>query len=219
MDAAFICPQCGTSATGRRFCTTCGAPFVDVPASAAEPVVEDPAASEAHSHTLVLPEQAAEPGPSPVVPWLSEHPVAQPPRTRPNVIALAVVAALALSGWAIWRGVEKHTLSGTLLLVDSTYSNLDPGTRCTGEGGYDDLGGGAQVVLRDDKGATLSTGRLTAGEFDGLGCAFSFALENVTRVNFYSLTVASGSRGELQYSYKELTDSNWSLALFLGDQS
>jgi len=163
------------------------------------------------------PQQAAEPGPLPVVPWLSEHRAAQPLRTRPNAIALAVVAALALSGWAIWRGVEKHTLSGTLLLVDSTYSNLDPGTRCTGEGGYDDLGGGAQVVLRDDKGAILSTGRLTAGEFDGLGCAFSFALANVTRVDFYSLTVASGSRGGLQYSYQELTDSNWSLALSLGD--
>jgi hypothetical protein len=215
MDAALTCAQCGTTTTGRRFCTTCGASFADASESAVEPDAED--ATAPPQATLVLPQPTADPAVPPTVPWLSEQPVAQPPH-RPNVVALVVVAALALSGWAIWRGVEKHTLSGTLLLIDSTYSAFDPGSPCTGQGGYDDLGGGAQVVLRDDKGATLSTGRLTAGEFDGLGCAFSFALENVTRENFYSLTVASGSRGELQYSYEELTDNNWSLSLSLGDQ-
>jgi hypothetical protein len=127
------------------------------------------------------------------------------------------VIALALSGWAIWRGVEEHTLSGTLLVVDSTYYALRPGMPCTGEGGFGDVRGGAQVVLTDDRGTTLSTARLTDGEFDGLGCAFSFALEDVTRADFYSLTVATGSRGELQYSYEELTDGDWSVSLSLGE--
>jgi hypothetical protein len=218
MDAALLCAQCGTTTTGRRFCTTCGAPFADAPESAAEPVVEDAATPSSALDTRVIPETTPDPGTPPMVPWLTEQTLADPPRTRPNVVAVVVMAALALSGWAIWRGVEEHTLSGTILLVDSTYSALDPGAPCTGEDGYDDLGGGAQVVLRDDKGATLSTGRLTAGEFDGRGCAFSFALEHVRRVDFYSLTVASGSRGELQYSYEELTDNDWSLSLYLGDQ-
>src|SRR3954471_2326754 len=97
MDAALICAQCGTSTTGRRFCTTCGAPFAGAPASAAEPFAEEPAASPAQSHTLVFPQPAAERGSAPVAPWLSEDAVAQPPRSRPNVIALALVAALALS--------------------------------------------------------------------------------------------------------------------------
>jgi hypothetical protein len=141
----------------------------------------------------------------------------QPPRTRPNVFAILVVGALVLSGWAIWRGVEKHTLSGTVLLVDSANVGLNPGSSCTGEGGYSDLSGGTQVVLTDDKGQTLSTGRLSAGEFDGLGCVFSFALEDVTRSDFYRLTVSSGSRGELQYSYEELADDDWSVQLSIGD--
>jgi len=128
-----------------------------------------------------------------------------------------VVAALALSGWAIVRGVEEHTLSGSLLLVDSGYGALAAGRPCSGEGGYADLDGGAQVVLTDDRGETLSTGRLSAGEYDGLGCVFSFALEDVTRADFYGLSIAGGNRGQLQYSYEELSEADWSLQLSIGD--
>ncbi|MGY2004261.1 MULTISPECIES: hypothetical protein [unclassified Blastococcus] len=133
------------------------------------------------------------------------------------MLALLVVAALALSGWAIVRGVEEHTLSGSVLLVDAAYVGLTAGRSCTGEGGYGDLGGGAQVVLTDDRGETLSTARLSAGEYDGLGCVFSFALEDVTRADFYGLTIAGGNRGHLQYSYEELSDADWSLQLSIGD--
>lgn len=139
------------------------------------------------------------------------------PRTRPNIVALCVAAALMLSGWAVWRGVEEHTLSGTVMLLDSAYVGARPGSTCTGQDGYGDLGRGAQVVLSNDGGTTLSTGRLSDGEFDGLGCVFSFALEDVTRADFYRLEVAGGSRGQLQYSYDELAGANWSLQLSLGD--
>lgn len=130
---------------------------------------------------------------------------------------MLVVGALVLSGWAIWRGVEQHTLSGTVLVVDSSYLGLTPGRTCSGENGYDDLRASAQVVLTDGEGATLSTGRLSRGEFDGVGCVFSFALEDVPRADFYSLSVASVSRGQLQYSYDELADGDWSVQLSIGD--
>jgi hypothetical protein len=225
MSAALHCAHCGTPVRGTRFCTTCGTPL---PGPAREDTAQ-PLASVSHQPaevvsgehaqatvTSVLPAPAPVPV-QPVAPWLSGQHAPQPARTRPNIIAILVVAALALSGWAIWRGVEQHTLSGTVLLVDSTYLGLAPGRPCDGEGGYGDLGGGAQVVLSDDRGATLSTGRLSAGEFDGLGCVFSFALEDVTRSDFYGLTVASGSRGELQYSYEELAEQDWSVQLSIGD--
>jgi hypothetical protein len=159
----------------------------------------------------------AETASTPAAPWVSGATAGEHSRTRPNIVAVCVVTAMVLSGWAIWRGVEEHTLSGTVLLVDSMYFGARPGSRCTGENGYGDLGAGAQVVLTDDRGTTLSTGRLSDGEFDGLGCVFSFALEDVTRADFYRLEIAGGSRGQLQYSYDELADGDWSLQLSLGD--
>jgi hypothetical protein len=235
MDVALRCAQCGTTVVGRRFCTTCGAPLAEAASVEAQPVAADPGEASSASGpwdsttdrsttTSVLP--APGPAGSDVPPpWLSGQPTSTPTptptststRTHPNVVALLVVGALALSAWAIVRGVEEHTLSGTVLLVDSPYFGLTPGARCSGDGGYGDLRGGAQVVLADERGDTLSTGRLSAGEFDGLGCVFSFALEDVARADFYSLTVAGGHRGQLQYSYDELADGDWSVQLSIGD--
>jgi hypothetical protein len=215
MEAALVCAQCGTPATGRRFCTTCGA------AAGADEGVDRPPTGDlaalVPTDTYLPAAPTAEPATTASAPWLGTQPVAEPPRARPNIVALVVVAALALSGWAIWRGVEEHTLSGTVLVVDSTYYGARPGSRCSGEGGYGDLDGGAQVVLADDRGTTLSTGRLSGGEFDGLGCVFSFALEDVTRADFYSLTIAGGQRAQLQYTYEELADADWSVQLSVGD--
>jgi hypothetical protein len=219
MDAARFCAHCGTPVRGTRFCTSCGAPMAGPSVNGAQPSapVEQPwGGYEPVAATTVLPVQEA-PALEHQPPWLSEQAPPPPTRTRPNVFAVLVVAALVLSGWAIWRGVEEHTLSGSVLLVDSSYFAREPGSPCTGEGGYSDLGGGAQVVLSDDKGETLSTGRLSAGEFDGVGCVFSFALEDVTRSDFYGLTVASGTRGQLQYSYEELAEGDWSVQLSIGD--
>jgi hypothetical protein len=226
MDAALYCAQCGTPARGTRFCTSCGAPLAGPASDDAQLHIPRDQWSDLHVAELQQPGPAA--GATAVLsapatsseqaaPWISEQPVPPPPKNRLNIFALLVVVALALSGWAIVRGVEQHILSGTVLLVDSTYLGLDPGSPCTGQGGYDDLGNGTQVVLTDEKGGTLSTGRLSPGQFDGLGCTFSFALEEVTRSDFYGLTVGSGSRGELQYSYEELADGDWSVQLSIGD--
>jgi hypothetical protein len=151
-------------------------------------------------------------------PWLDPQPAARAPRGRPNILAVLVVGALLLSGWAVVRGVETHILSGTVMLVDSSYyDSYYPGDSCAGQGGYGDLRGGGQVVVLDDRGATFSTGRLADGEFDGRGCVFSFSLNGVRRADFYVLTIASQNRGELRYSYRELADDNWSLQLSIGD--
>lgn len=229
MDPALYCAQCGTPARGTRFCTSCGSPTrdsagVDAPAPVPWAPWPPPQAHDAQvtgtlpATTAVLDARPV-PYDEPTPPWVSGQPAPHTPRTRPNVLAVVVVSALALSGWAIVRGVEQHTLSGTVLLTDSTYLGLEPGASCTGRGGYGDLGGGTQVVLTDDRSETLSTGRLTPGRFDGLGCVFSFALEDVTRSDFYGLTVGSGSRGQLQYSYEELADGDWSVQLSIGDDT
>ena len=222
MDSALTCAQCGAATTGRRFCSNCGTPLLgEGPTEAVTPHsppgppsdADAAARSAVAAPAVVVPTVSA---PVATLPWLQEAAPAQP-RSRPNVLAVLVVAALALSAWAIVRGVEEHTLSGSLLLVDSGYGALAAGRPCSGEGGYADLDGGAQVVLTDDRGETLSTGRLSAGEYDGLGCVFSFALEDVTRADFYGLSIAGGNRGQLQYSYEELSEADWSLQLSIGD--
>jgi hypothetical protein len=241
------CAHCGAPTDGTHFCTTCGAPLSSsvaetpgapplkaelsqgntaLPSTAqiATPVqapVEQTAVLATHSPgptTAVLPDAEVHAQAAPATaPWLSPAPVPRPPRKRPNVLAMLTAGALCLSVWAFVRGIEEHTLSGTVTVVDSYYSGFDPGRSCAGDNGYDDIRGGAQVVVMDGRGETLSTGRLSDGSFDGLGCVFSFALEDVTRAEFYSLTVASENRGELQYSYDELAADDWSVQLSLGD--
>jgi hypothetical protein len=220
MDAAPRCVHCGTPATGTHFCTSCGAPLPgpapDAPvlsfAPADVPVHGAPTSTAALPHEPVAVSTAAA-----TAPWLAAQPTARPPRKRLDVMAVLVAGALVLSVWAFVRGIEEHTFSGTVTLVDSADAGFDPGDSCTGENGYDDVRGGAQVIVTDGRGDTLSTGRLSAGEFDGFGCVFSFALQDVTRADFYTLTVAGGRRGELQYSYDELAENDWSVQLSLGD--
>ena len=197
------CTRCATPVGRGRFCTTCGtaapAPAQDGPTVPAQPA------------PLHLTQQADVP------PWLAAEPPA-PVRRRPKGLALVVVGALVVSAWAIAKGVEQHTVSGTVLVLDAAASyDLEPGDECYGEDGYDDVNDGAQVVIADEDGTTLSTGRLSPGEFDGLGCVFSFTLEDVSRADFYALNVAGENRGELQYSYDELAKDDWSVELTLGD--
>ena len=206
MDLALNCAQCGTPVSGSRFCTECGTPLPTADGGHAYPGMT----AEAPTALATLTMTGAEPGAPP-------QPVTTVRRTWSNVLAVLVVAALGLSCWALLHGAERHIVSGTLLLTDSSYNGVDPGDSCTGSGGYGDIGGGAQVVLMDGNGATMSTSRLSQGQFDGLGCVFSFTLPDVRHADFYALTIAGGDRGELQYSYAELAGDDWSLQLSLGD--
>ncbi len=115
------------------------------------------------------------------------------------------------------NGGERHVLSGTVLLVDSAASGESPGDQCTGSGGYGDINAGASVVLTDGSGSTMATSELSPGKFDGHGCVFSFVLHEVRHSNFYGLVVAGSNRGQLQYSYSQLSQGDWSIQLSLGD--
>jgi hypothetical protein len=73
------------------------------------------------------------------------------------------------------------------------------------------------VVLTDGHGTTMSTTVLSDGEFDGQGCVFSFVLRDVRHADFYGLSVAGSNRGQLHYSYRELSRDSWSVQLSLGE--
>jgi hypothetical protein len=244
VDVAFDCRQCGTSVTG-RFCTSCGAPatgsdaVVDpVPPQVAEAHTHLPSAPTYDASSAV---HGAESGGALEIVGFSSVAVADdtgglPPwatlpsrpggqwaasgsRTRQawrSVLALLVIGSLGLSAWVLMHGTERHVLSGTVLLVDSS-SELAPGDQCGGTGGFGDINGGAPVVLTDGEGATLSTTVLSDGEFDGEGCVFSFVLPDVRHTDFYALAVAGSNRGQLQYSYAQMAQNSWSVQLSLGD--
>lgn len=246
MDVAYDCRQCGASMTG-RFCTSCGTPATG-DRSVADPAPPQVAAerppylpsspADAASSAVNRSEGGgalaiAGPGHVPVAadtgglpPWvaLPSAPGGEwtPPgsRTRQawrSALALLVLGALGLSAWVLMHGTERHVLSGTVLLVDSS-SDLAPGDRCGGTGGYDDINAGAPVVLTDGSGSTLSTTVLSDGEFDGKGCVFAFTLPDVRHTDFYALAVAGSNRGQLQYSYAQMSENSWSVQLSLGDQ-
>ena len=245
MDVAFDRRQCGESMTG-RFCTWCGTPATGHE-SVADPAPPQVAAarppslpSSPHAALSVVngprgvgalelvglspvPVGADTGG---VPPWvaLPSAPGGEwvPPgsRTRQawrSALALLVLGALGLSAWVLMHGTERHVLSGTVLLVDSS-SDFTPGDRCGGTGGYGDINAGAPVVLTDGSGSTLSTTVLSDGEFDGKGCVFSFVLSDVRHTDFYALAVAGSNRGQLQYSYAQMSQNSWSVQLSLGDE-
>lgn len=108
---------------------------------------------------------------------------------------------------------EVYTLTGTFTLKSSSNagSNLD----CHGTGGFDDIKGGLDVVVRDQSHTILAASTLGPGKKNvgATECAFAFTVPNVPRATFYS--VAVGHRGELTYSFAEMVSNGWVVAFTL----
>lgn len=92
------------------------------------------------------------------------------------------------------------------------------GAPCQGDEGYDDISEGAQVVVRDESGTTIATGRLEPGAYSRAegDCIFEFSVVGVPEADFYSVEVSN--RGELTYPRDELEAAGWSVELTLGDE-
>ena len=207
MDVALRCAHCGSPSSGTRFCTSCGtdmsaAPSVPAPRVAHEQVTEQLAAP-APAQTAVL------------APWApAAPPPAVPRRPLDVLLALSVVAVLASGGWLIW-GVERHTVTGSVVLMNRTFSDTTPGTRCTGIGSDSHLTSGAAATLTSPRGETLASGRLAEGEVDGVGCVFTFRIDDVPRVDEYVLSVGGVNQGS--WTDDELSADDWSVEISLGN--
>jgi hypothetical protein len=115
----------------------------------------------------------------------------------------------------------EQTILGFLLLRDLV--RFEP---CVGTGGYGDIHDGAQVVVKDDTGATIAVGELGPGELYAVPsggdpepgqpgyCRFDLTVLNVPDSDFYEIAV--GTREGITYSREEMEDASWELELSLG---
>lgn len=105
---------------------------------------------------------------------------------------------------------EVQELTGQLTLHDP--DTVAAG--CVGQGGYDDITEGADVVVKDQNGTVVATGSLQAGTAQGGDCVYPFRVAGVPKEAFYVVEVSH--RGELHYSYAEMQGNGWTVAMTLG---
>jgi hypothetical protein len=97
---------------------------------------------------------------------------------------------------AVFRVIGAITLSGT---DDHTGLFAE---HCAGKRGYDDIRGGAQVVVSAD-GKTLAVGSLDPGVMISMDCRLTFTIKDVPGgLPFYGIEVSH--RGELKYTQQQL---------------
>lgn len=142
----------------------------------------------------------------------------------PALIATATVALVALTAAVVifnFRSDDTSsadtppvggtiTVTGTVTLDDNFYWGLVAGDKgCFGRDGYDDLVGGASVVVTDASGTTVGVGQLRTGlavvgsDNRASVCNMGFSVYNVpTGKGFYAIEVSR--RGKVTFHEAEL---------------
>jgi hypothetical protein len=120
--------------------------------------------------------------------------------------------------WVKNQVTNSYSIQGDLTLLDSRISGT--ADNCYGSGGYSDIEAAMPVTIKDGTGKIIATGKTGAGsqpsgsEFASVQCIFVFKIDNVPKVDFYSIEI--GRRGALNYSFDEIQKRNWKVALSIG---
>lgn len=137
------------------------------------------------------------------------------------VCLLVVFAACGSGGGGSDSAPNSQSITGTMTMItgpgDADYDR-DPavGGSCEGSGGFDDIRSGASVVVRNEEGTTIASGRLEPGEITSVykgtipTCEWAFEIRDVPDAEFYEIEVSH--RGGLQYSKAEMEEMNWEVA-------
>lgn len=91
------------------------------------------------------------------------------------------------------------------------------GSPCTGGSvsrGYDDLGPGTGVTVKNERGEIIATGSVQFGQWTTGACRMTFEAEDVPKARFYEIEV--GRRGEQRYSRADMEAMDYELDLVIG---
>lgn len=105
---------------------------------------------------------------------------------------------------------DMFTVTGEVTLISAEVDWL-AGGECYGTSGYDDMIGGAQVLVRDADGKSVAVGELAGGvKEDRVTCRFPFTVDDVPSGSVvYSVEVAH--RGEVSFTEADADDVSLSL--------
>lgn len=137
-------------------------------------------------------------------------------RGRGPLIALGGAAILGIAALIYFLGSGssgtgpggKSTIAvnGQMVLQDPSGFTSDgtTGDQCDGSGGYNDIDQGAEVVIADDRGTTLTITTLDAGtvQTDG-NCQFPFTASVPAGKGYYGITVTH--RGTVKFPESDMS--------------
>ena len=112
-----------------------------------------------------------------------------------------------------------NVITGTFTLYDDDFYVVtrDGPSKgdCWGQGGYDDIGIGLDVIIKDGTGTIIAKDELWPGKkTDRNECTFPFYVSGVPSADFYEIEV--GRRGSLVFSRSEMDYNGWQAHLQLG---
>lgn len=129
------------------------------------------------------------------------------------IIGLLVAVVVLLTGGSDEGETASDPVASTSVpkadgfVVDGSIELIDSGVRwdyggdpCYGTGGYDDMHGGTQVVVKDAAGTTIAVGQLKDGvKLNSVTCRFDFVITDVPSGSAaYSLEVSH--RGSFSFT-------------------
>lgn len=118
---------------------------------------------------------------------------ATPPQSAPSVIVMAGSVSVT------------DPDGGAKVGADGTITIEQRGGPCTLSGGFSDIAEGAEVVVSDDAGATLTITTLQAGVFGANNmCTFPFSAKVVAGKKFYGIAVSH--RGTVKLPEAEMAE-------------
>lgn len=112
-------------------------------------------------------------------------------------------------------GKDTYLLGGTFVLFGTAGDEffITQGG-CFGRGGYNDIGVGTQVIIRDETNSIISSGEFEPDPNAKRDqCKFVFYIE-VPSAKFYSISITH--RGEMVYSKAEMEKNGWLVELGMG---